>query len=348
IKDVAAEANVSVGTVYRAINNTGRIKATTRENVLKAVERLDYKANTVARGLALRKKFTILVIMPEQPIAFWGEVINGARKAAAELSEFGVKVLEHFFIQGASGHQSIMDLLSDNEVDAIAMSMVNFDSYKLVLDYSAENKIPVALFNEELENSQRFFFYGPNNYLAGQMAAELMYKFCGGFGKCCIISNVKHRFGESSIRRIQGFYDYIENNKLEKFRIIDTYNSTIEDIPILIQQMMKNSPEIKGFYFSEYSLLYSSRRLLSQTEKKYVVIGHEYTHEFKELLSDGSITALLTQEKVCQGYYPLMMLYDYLITGETLISDTYYSNINIIINSNLEYLKYSEYGCGYK
>ena len=347
IKDVAREANVSVGTVYRAINNTGRIKKETREHVLKTVERLGYRANSVARGLALRKDFNILVIMPVSPEIFWDEVRKGTRMAAEELSEFGVKIIEFYHINGKSDNTSISDILNDNEIDAIAISNVNFSDCDFVLSYANEKKIPVATFDEDTIDRERLFFYGPDDYLAGQIAAELMYKFCGGHGYCCVISRASHWSSEHSYIRVRGFQEYIDENYPD-FQIAEIYRSTLDESSAVIRQAMKDHPGTKGFYLDQYGLLYNNYKLFESTEKRYVVIGHEYNDEYKKALREGMITAILAQERVCQGYYPITMLYDYLITGDKPGKDSYYTNINIIIGANADCLQHSAYGCGYE
>ena len=51
ISDVANRANVSAMTVSRVTNNSGYVKAETRERVLRAMEELNYHPNYLARSL---------------------------------------------------------------------------------------------------------------------------------------------------------------------------------------------------------------------------------------------------------------------------------------------------------
>lgn len=55
IQDVANEAGVSTGTVSRVINNRAGVKALTRQQVLLAMQRLNYRPDTAARELSLRQ-----------------------------------------------------------------------------------------------------------------------------------------------------------------------------------------------------------------------------------------------------------------------------------------------------
>lgn len=55
IYDVAREAAVSMATVSRVVNGNPNVKPATRKKVLEVIDRLDYRPNAVARGLASKK-----------------------------------------------------------------------------------------------------------------------------------------------------------------------------------------------------------------------------------------------------------------------------------------------------
>lgn len=77
IYDVAREADVSLATVSRVINGSNVVKAATRDRVLEVIERLDFKPNEIARGLAKSKTTTIAVVFPESLFAHVNEMIGG-------------------------------------------------------------------------------------------------------------------------------------------------------------------------------------------------------------------------------------------------------------------------------
>ena len=52
IYDVAKEAGVSLATVSRVINGSNVVKGPTRDRVQAAVDKLGYKPNAIAQGLA--------------------------------------------------------------------------------------------------------------------------------------------------------------------------------------------------------------------------------------------------------------------------------------------------------
>lgn len=77
IYDVASEADVSLATVSRVLNYPEKVKPETRERVLEAINKLGYRPNAIARGLASRKSTTVALIVPDASRASVAEMING-------------------------------------------------------------------------------------------------------------------------------------------------------------------------------------------------------------------------------------------------------------------------------
>lgn len=82
IYDVAREANVSMATVSRVINGNPNVKPSTRKKVLATIERLGYRPNAVARGLASKKTTTVGAIIPDISSTFFSELARGIEDIA--------------------------------------------------------------------------------------------------------------------------------------------------------------------------------------------------------------------------------------------------------------------------
>ncbi|HET7577901.1 MAG TPA: catabolite control protein A [Bacillales bacterium] len=82
IYDVASEAGVSMATVSRVVNGNPNVKPSTRKKVLDAIERLGYRPNAVARGLASKKTTTVGVIIPDISNVFFSELARGIEDVA--------------------------------------------------------------------------------------------------------------------------------------------------------------------------------------------------------------------------------------------------------------------------
>lgn len=77
VKDVAKAAGVSAATVSRVVNDDPRISDKTREKVLRSIENLGYKLNSIARSLKTNKSYTIGFISPEIPNDFFMSIAKG-------------------------------------------------------------------------------------------------------------------------------------------------------------------------------------------------------------------------------------------------------------------------------
>ncbi|HBP38742.1 MAG TPA: hypothetical protein DD640_08385, partial [Clostridiales bacterium] len=156
-----------------------------------------------------------------------------------------------------------------------------------------------------------------------------------------------HSGDSAGTSRETGFRDYLEQCRPD-IGFKGTFRCSTGETPLIIREIIRKHTDLNGFYFAEFTQLFHNFHYLADLGRRYVVIGHEYADPYLSALQDGTITAILSQARVCQGYYPLKILYQYLITGENPSQEIYYSNVNIIIGSNAEYLKYSNNGCGFE
>ncbi|HWT22081.1 MAG TPA: LacI family DNA-binding transcriptional regulator, partial [Solirubrobacteraceae bacterium] len=88
VADVAARAGVSVGTVSKAMNGRGQLRAQTRERVLEAARELGFHPNALARGLLTGRTYTVGVLTTESFGRFTIPIMLGVEDAlgAGEIS----------------------------------------------------------------------------------------------------------------------------------------------------------------------------------------------------------------------------------------------------------------------
>jgi LacI family transcriptional regulator len=81
IRDVAAEAGVSIGTASKALNGQGKLRAETRERVAEVAQRLGFAPNTLAQALLAGRTFTVGLITTDSFGRFSIPVMLGAEDA---------------------------------------------------------------------------------------------------------------------------------------------------------------------------------------------------------------------------------------------------------------------------
>ncbi|KOG42391.1 LacI family DNA-binding transcriptional regulator [Streptomyces resistomycificus] len=85
IKDVAAEAGVSVATVSRVLNDHPSVSADARTRVLSAVETLGYRPNAVARSLRTDQTHTLGLVISDVMNPYFTELARSVEEAARAL-----------------------------------------------------------------------------------------------------------------------------------------------------------------------------------------------------------------------------------------------------------------------
>ncbi len=88
IKDIAAMARVSTGTVSKTLNNAPGVGAETRRRIRKLVEDLDFQPNASAQSLAARRTDNIGVVIPHtgsysMASAYWPTLLTAITEQAA-------------------------------------------------------------------------------------------------------------------------------------------------------------------------------------------------------------------------------------------------------------------------
>ena len=82
IKDVAAMAGVSIGTVSNVLNDPGRVTAATQDRVRTAIARSGFIRNSNARALATGRAPTVALIVPDITNTLFVDISKGAQAAA--------------------------------------------------------------------------------------------------------------------------------------------------------------------------------------------------------------------------------------------------------------------------
>lgn len=82
IKDIAAEAGVSIATVSHALRNPGRVAEATRRKVLDAADKIGYTPNRLAASLRTARSGNIVVIIPDVADSYNSGIIKAIEKVA--------------------------------------------------------------------------------------------------------------------------------------------------------------------------------------------------------------------------------------------------------------------------
>ena len=118
IYDVAREANVSMATVSRVVNGNQNVKPATRKKVLEVIERLEYRPNAVARGLASKKTTSVGVIIPDISNNLYAELARGIEDIA---TMYRYNIILSNSDQNEQKELELLNTMLGKQVDGIVM-----------------------------------------------------------------------------------------------------------------------------------------------------------------------------------------------------------------------------------
>ena len=147
IKDVAKAAGVSVATVSRVLNKTAVVSGTTTQQVLEAVEKLQYSPNFLGRNLRKCETNVILSILPTTNESYYGEIVRGMQETADSFGYGLILGLSYGQLENEVRHLS---MLYNRTVDAAVLLGTQLDADTL---NELSRKYPVALCCERIEGA---------------------------------------------------------------------------------------------------------------------------------------------------------------------------------------------------
>jgi len=144
VRDVAAAASVSVGTVSNVLNRPEKVSPATVERVTQAIEELGFVRNDAARQLRAGRSRSIALIVLDSGNPFFAEVARGAEDRAAES---GMSVLLGNSDERSDREHAYLELFREQRVNGVLVTPVDGDLAALVR--LRGGGVPVVLVDHE-------------------------------------------------------------------------------------------------------------------------------------------------------------------------------------------------------
>ncbi|MDO4466785.1 MAG: LacI family DNA-binding transcriptional regulator [Bacillota bacterium] len=149
IYDVAKEADVSLATVSRVINDSSVVREDTRIRVQQAIEKLGYKPNAIAQGLALSKTTTISIVMSEKLFGYNGKILNGLMDVA---KIYNYNIMFHTTSLGITRMQDVIESIIKTRTDGVILFNDNFSEEEL--EVLQEYQIPMVVVGSKIGDTK--------------------------------------------------------------------------------------------------------------------------------------------------------------------------------------------------
>lgn len=345
IKDIARAANVSVGTVDRALNNRGRISAETSKMIFRIAEEMHYKPNKLASALGKKKTINIAAVFPEQPDYFFGEIERGFRDAQRELSDYGLQI-HHIPTENLNPKTQVEALrkIGREQFDGILVA-TGGEGLEGEINRLHDEGVPIATFNSDAVKSKRLFFIGVDYKNSGRVAASLLGKFCQGRGKVAVFKGFREVFSHRA--RKKGFVEFLKEEYPEIKRVSGRDYADRDDLAYeSVRDYLKLHKDVTAVFVTSAPGTVGAGRAIGELppESRPMLIGYDLNDYTAKLLRDRICWGIIAQAPERQSYYAAKTLLKYILEGSFEENDIVNAKSQIILRENLrEYPEYEKY-----
>src|SRR5437868_10204920 len=201
---IAELANVSIGTVDRALHGRGGIKESTRHRILQVARQIGYTPNLAARALSVaRANASVGVCVPREIHFFYGQLWNGVLEEARRVAQFGVQFINRPVQALGEGDTEAFKELVESDVNGIILTAGNPDGLKPLIDEAEERGIRVICVSTDAPESGRSSIVCVEPKLNGCLAGELMGKFVSPGSSVAVVAGMLNT--EDHRKKTDGF-----------------------------------------------------------------------------------------------------------------------------------------------
>lgn len=336
IKDIAKAANVSRGTVDRALHGRNGVNPEVAERIKEIAAELSYKPNTIAKALASHAKpIRIGVILNSIGNPFFDKVIEGIYAACESLSDFSIQ-LEIRKMRGYDSEQQLreLELFQEKGIDGLILTPVSDEKIRDTLNTMIRSGIQVVCCNLDIDGVAYQAYVGCDYFCSGQTAGGIIGMTTHGESNLGIITSshvlyyheMRVKGCESVLQKYPNVHivRYIEAGDDEEV----SYNE--------VKRMLEHDKNIDTLYFVTGGTTGGLRAIheLHQEDRLRVFTFDQIPAVIEDLKS-GLIIATIDQQPFEQGSTSVRMLFESIMTKQPPTRKRVITELNIKNRYNL-------------
>jgi len=235
LKDVAKAAGVSTATVSRVLNNPEVVQDGTRERVHRAIKKLHFTSNRVARRLRVKEGSSKIIglVLPDISNPFYVEVLRGVEDYAFE-NEYAV--ISCNFDQNERRKDLYLDILQSESIDGMVVAPVHEHDKKVT--ELVQSGMPIACIDRGLSDIEADIVMVDNRKGAYEAISHLIRL---GHKRIGFITGLPEI--PTTVERLKGYRDALsEHNIPFNSRLVKYGDSKHESALRLTQDMLAGRP----------------------------------------------------------------------------------------------------------
>ena len=333
---LAELANVSIGTVDRALHGRSGIRESTRQQILQLARKIGYTPNLAARALAVAKAGArIGVCIPREIHFFYDQLWSGVLDEARRLAPLGIQ-FEYRPVRalGEEDTKAFKDLLKIG-VNGIIVTAGNPKGLSPLINDAEEKGVRVVCVSTDAPESHRSSIVCVEPWLNGCLAGELMGKFLPPNSKVVVVAGMLTALDHR--RKTDGFSDAFPRHCHggEILNIVEGHEDEDESFQKTFD-LLGRTPNLAGLYVNTVNCLPVCRALgARQLAGKVKLITTDLFAEMTPYFQKGTISASIYQQPYRQGQIAVRLMADHLM-AKASFPPTVHLSPGVVMSSNLQ------------
>ncbi len=332
---IAQMANVSIGTVDRALHGRDGIKESTCQRILQIARQIGYTPNLAARALSVaRATARIGVCMPREIHFFYDQLWSGVLDEAKRVSQLGIEFINRpVQILGEGDTEAFKELL-ELGVDGVILTAGNPKDLKPLIDEAESKGVHVVCVSTDAPESRRSSIVCVEPYLNGCLAGELMGKFVAAGSKVAVVAGML--MAEDHRKKADGFSEafpkHCPGGKI--VAVIEGHEDEDESFQKTFD-LLRRVPALAGIYVNTVNCLPVCRALGARgLGGKVKLITTDLFVEMAPYFKKGTIAASIYQQPHRQGQIAVRVMADNL-TSKVNLPPAVHLSPGVVMSSNL-------------
>ncbi len=340
LEELADKIGISRTTIYKILNDKGKVSDETRKKVLDAVQKYNYVPNLAAKNLALNKQYEIAFCgynNPRTPYTL-NNLIKGIRWAADELSDYGLSVT--YSLTDYTEHEkqiSEIYRLAEAGVDAFAIYPNRVDPMGSCIDTLIGMGRKVFTINRDVPFSDRNSYVGCNYYQSGILAAEVLARMVPPGKEIAVLLGGDGVEYQDVTDRYQGLLKKME--RFPEVTLIDPFvmpADTTEALQQYVEELIAGNRKLGGILDITYELdLIGS--IVHRHNNSVRLVGFDLCDTIRNNMINHSIDAVIFQDMISQGYQGIKSLFQALMEDTGGYIRMPKTKLDVVYEGNLEF-----------
>lgn len=338
LKDIAREAEVSIGSVHLALTGKNGVSDKTRQMIKEIAEKLDYKPNMLASNLK-REARNIAVVLPKRGFHtqfYYDFMWDALNDAEAVGKDYNLNTYKYEYEYEYDDLTKVLDELDLSKINGLITMGYPIHNVNKSIKRITDAGIPVIFLDSDLPETERICCIKPDCETIGKLTGELLLNMIHRIDGKILVCAGKIEYPNHYLI-VNSLSKYLEDHGISNRLLIANFDEVNQEHQNILEDIIKNNKIVGCCSVNSRSTLVLAKAIIGAGKSYDIpVIGNGLFQESAKYLHEGIITAIIHKKPYEQCYQAMSMMSDLLARNTNPPQEIVHISVDAIFKSTLE------------